>query len=198
MPPGYLGGRGSCCSSTTKSCPTLPSHGLQHVGLPRPSLSPGVCCLMSIELVMPSNHLTLCYSLLLLPSIFSSIRVFSSELPPCSRWPKYWSISFSISPSNEYSWLISFRIDWFELHAVQGTLKSLLQHHSLKASKKKKKKALILWCSAFFIVRLSHSYVATRKIIALTSWTFVGKLMFLLFNILSRFVKLFFQVASFF
>ena len=127
--------------------------------------------LMSIELVMPSNHLVLCCPLLLLPSIFPSIRVFSNELALCIRWPKYWS--FNISPSNEYSGLISFRIDWFYLFAVQGkTLKSLLQYHSSKAS--------ILWCSVFFMVQLSHPYMTTGKILALTTWTFVGKVMPLL------------------
>ena len=124
-----------------------------------------------------SNHLILCHPLLLLPSIFPTFRVFFSELVLLIRWPKYWSFSFSINPSNEYSWLISFRIDWFDLFAVQGTLKSLLQHHSSKAS--------ILWCSAFFMVQLSHPYMTTGKTIALTIWTFVGKV---LFNILSRFV----------
>ena len=115
--------------------------------------------LMSIESVMPSKHLILCHPLLLFPSIFSSIRVFSNESVLCIRWPKYWSFSFSISPFNEYPGLISFRIDWLVLLAVQGTLKSLLQHHSSKAS--------ILWCSAFFIVQLSHQYMTTGKIIAL-------------------------------
>ena len=118
--------------------------------------------LMSIESVMPSNHLILCHPLLLLPSIFPSIRVFSSESILCIRLPKYWSFSFSISPSNEYSGLISFRMDWFDLLAVQGTLKSLLQHHSSKAS--------ILQCSASFIVQLSHPYMTTGKTIALTRW----------------------------
>ena len=134
--------------------------------------------LMSIELVMPSNHLILCHPLFLLPSIFPSIRVFSSESVLRIRWPKYWSFSFSISPCNEYSGLISFRIDWFDLLAVQGTLKSLLQHHSSKAS--------ILWCSAFFRVQLSRAYMTTGKTIALTRWTFVSKVMSLLFNMLSR------------
>ena len=119
--------------------------------------------LMSIESVIPSNHLILCHPLLLLPSIFPSIRVFSSESILCIRLPKYWSFSFSISPSNEYSGLISFRMDWFDLLAVQGTLKSLLQHHSSKAS--------ILQCSASFIVQLSHPYMTTGKTIALTRWT---------------------------
>ena len=136
--------------------------------------------LMSIESVMPCNHLILCRPLLLLPSIFPSIRVFSSESVLCIRWPKYWSFNFSISPSNDYSGLISFRIDWLDLLAVQGTLKSLLQHHTSKAS--------ILQCSAFFIVQLSHPYVTTGKIKALTRQTFVGKVMSLLFNMLSRLV----------
>uniref|UniRef100_A0AC11ESE5 Uncharacterized protein n=1 Tax=Ovis aries TaxID=9940 RepID=A0AC11ESE5_SHEEP len=135
---------------------------------------------MSIELVMPSNHLILCHPLLLLPSIFPSIRVFSSESVLRIRWPKYWSFSFSISPSNEYSGLISFRMDWLDLLAVQGTLKSVLQHHSSKAS--------IFWHSAFFIVQLSHPYMTTGKTIALTRWTFVGKVMSLLFNMLPRLV----------
>ena len=123
--------------------------------------------LMSIELVMPSNHLILCYTLLLLPSIFPRIRVLSNESVLHIRWPNYWNFSFSISPSNEYSRLISFRMDWLDLLAVQGTLKSLLQHHSSKAS--------ILRCSAFFIVQLSHPYMTTGKSIALTRWTFVDK-----------------------
>ena len=123
--------------------------------------------IMSIELMMPSNHLILCCPLLLLPSIFPSIRVFSNESVLCIRWPKYWSFSFSISPSNEHSGLISFRMDWMDLLAVQGTLKSLLQHHSSKAS--------ILWHSAFFIAQLSHPYMNTGKSIALTRRTFVGK-----------------------
>ena len=133
---------------------------------------------MSIELVMPSNHLTLRYHLLLMPSIFPTIRIFSNESVLCIRWPKY--SSFSISPSNEYSGLISFRIDWFDLLAIQGTLKSLLQYHSSKVS--------ILQSSAFFIVQLSHPYMTTGKTIALTRWPFVGKVMSLLFNMLSRFV----------
>ena len=129
---------------------------------------------------MPSKQLVLCHPLPLLPSIFPSIRVFSSESILCIRWPKYWSFSFSISPSIEYSGLISFRIDWLDLLAVQGTLKSLLQHHSSKAS--------ILQCSAFFMVQLSHPYMTTGKTIVLTRWTFVGKLLSLLFNMLSRLV----------
>ena len=133
---------------------------------------------MSIESVMPSNHLIHCHPLFLLPSIFPSIRDFSSESVLHIRWPKYWSFSFSTSPSNEYSGLITFRIDWLDLLAVQGTLKSLLQHH----------KASILQCSAFFIVQLSHPHMTTGKIIALTTRTFVGKVMSLLFNVLSRLV----------
>ena len=128
---------------------------------------------------MPSNHLILCRPLIL-PSIFHSIRVFSSESVLCIVWPKYWSFSFSISPSNEHSGPISFRMDWLNLLAVQGTLRGLLQHHSSKAS--------ILQCSAFFIVQLSHPYMTTGKTIALTIWTFVSKVMFLLFNMLSRLV----------
>ena len=131
---------------------------------------------------MPSNHLVICHPLLLLPSIFPIIRTFSNESALHIRWPKYWSFNFSISPSNEYSGLISFRIDWFDL-AIQGTLKSLLQHHSSKAS--------ILWRSAFFTVQLSHPYMTTGKTIALTRWTFVGKVMSLLFNRLSRLVIIF-------
>ena len=136
--------------------------------------------LMSIELVMPSNHLFLYRPLLLLPSIFPSIRVFSNELALHIRWPKYWSFSFNISPSNEYSGLISFRMDWLNLLAVQGTLKSLLQDHSSKAS--------ILRHSAFFMVQLSHLYMTTGKTIALIILTFVSKVICLLFNTLSRFV----------
>ena len=127
---------------------------------------------MSIELVMPFNHLILCHPLLLPPSIFPSIRVFSNESVLCIRCPKYWSFSFSISPSSEYSGLISFKIDWLDLLAVQGTLKGLLQYHSSKAS--------VLWRSAFFIVQFSHPYMTTGKTIALTRWTFVGKVMSLL------------------
>ena len=135
---------------------------------------------MSIESVMPSSHLILCHPLLLLPPIPSSIRVFSNESTLCMRWPKYWSFSFTISPSNEHPGLISFRMDWLDLLAVLGTLKSLLQHHSSKAA--------ILWCSAFLTVQLSHPHVTTGKNIALTRWTFVGKVMSLLFNMLSRLV----------
>ena len=135
---------------------------------------------MFIESVMPSNHLILCRPLLLLPSILPSIRVFSSESALCTRWPKHWNFTFSISSSNEYSRLISFRMNWLNLLAVQGTLKSLLQHHSWKAS--------IFWRSAFFTVQLSHACMATGKTIALTRQTFVGKVMSLLFNMLSRLV----------
>ena len=132
---------------------------------------------------MPSNYLILCCPLLLLPSIFPSIRVFSNESALCIRWPKYWSFSFNISPSNEHPRLVSLRMDWLVLLAVQGTLKSLLQHYSSKLS--------ILWCSAFFIVQLSHPYMTTGKTIALTRWTFVGKVMSLLFNMVSRLVMTF-------
>ena len=135
---------------------------------------------------MPCNHLILCRSLLFLPLIFPSIRVFSSESILRIRWPKYWSFSFNISPCNEYSGLISFRMDWLDLLAVQGTRKSLLQHHSSKAS--------ILRCSAFFLVQLSHPFMITGKTIALTIWTFVSKVMSLLFNTLSRFVLAFLPV----
>ena len=138
--------------------------------------------LMSIRSVMPSSHLILCHPLLPLPSIFPSIRVFSNESVLHIRWPKYWSFNFSISTSSEYSGLISFRMDWLDLLAVQGTLKSLLQHHSSKAA--------ILQCSAFFTVQLSHPYMTTGKTIALTRWTFIGKVMSLLLNMLSRLVIL--------
>ena len=136
--------------------------------------------LMCIALVMPSNHLILCHPLLLSPSIFPSIRVFSNESALCIRWPNYWNFSFNFSPSNEQSGLISFRMDWLDLLTVQGTLKSLLQHHSSKAS--------IPWHSAFFIAQLLHSYIITAKIVTLTTWTFVCKVMFMLFNMLSRLV----------
>ena len=143
------------------------------------TISQSLLKLMSIELVMPSNHFILCHPLLLLFT-FSSIRVFSKESALLIRWPKYWSFSFSISPSNIYSALISFRIDWFDLLVVQGTLKSLLQHHSSKAS--------ILQHSVFFMVQLSHPYMTTGRTIALTIQTLVGKVMSLLYNILSMFV----------
>ena len=149
-----------------------------HAYCPSPTLS--LLKLMSIESLKPSNHLILCRPLLFLPSIFPSIRIFSNESVLHIRWPKYWSFSFSISPSNVHSGFISFRIDWLDFLAIQGTLKSLLQHHSSKAS--------ILQSSAFFIVQLSHPYMTTRKTIALTRWTFVGKAMSLLFNMLSRLV----------
>ena len=138
---------------------------------------------MSTELVMPSNHLILCRPLLLLPSIFPSIKVFSNESALPIRWPNYWSFSFNISPSNEHPGLISLRMDWLDFLAVQGTLKSILQHHSSKAS--------ILWHSAFFIVQLSHPYTTTGKTIALTRWTFIVKVMSLVFNMLSRLVRAF-------
>ena len=156
-------------SSVTQSCAILcepmdPAHRL-----PCPSPTPEACSNSSIKLVMPPNILIIFHPLLLLPSIFPSIRVFSNELVLCIRWPKYWRFSFRISPSNEYSGLISFRIDWFDLLAVQGILKTHLQHHSSKAS--------ILWCSAFFIVQLSYPCMTTGKTIALTRWTFVGNVM---------------------
>ena len=155
-------------------------------GFPVLHYSRNLLKLMSTESVMPSKHLIiLCCPLLFLPSIFSSIRVFSNGLSLHIRWPKYWS--FSISPSNVYSGLISFKIDWFDLHVVQGTLKSLLQHHSLKVS--------ILWRSAFFMVQLSHPYMTTGKTIALTIQIFVSKVMSLLFNTLSRFVKTFLSIS---
>ena len=147
-------------------------------GFPVHHQLPELAQLMSIESVMPSNHLILCRPLLLLPSIFPSIRVFLNESVLRIRWPKIWSFNFSISPSNEYSGLVSFRIDWMDLLAVQGTLKSLLQHHSSKAS--------ILWHSAFFTVQCSHLYMTTGKTIALTRRTFVGKVISLPFNMLSR------------
>ena len=158
------------CDPMDHSTPVLPVHHHSQ-SLPK---------LMSIESVMPSNHLILCSPLLLLPSIFPSIRIFSNESALHIRWPNYWSFSFSISPSNEHSGLISFRMDWLDHLPVQRTLKSLLQHHSSKA--------LILWCSAFFIGQLSHPYMTTGKTIALTRWTFISKVMSLLFNMLSRLV----------
>ena len=168
---------------------SLQPHGLQHARPPCPSPTPE---LLFIESVMPSNHLILCHPLLLLPSIFPSIKVFSNESILHIRWPKYWSFSFSTSPFNEHPGLISFRMDWLDLLTVQGTLKSLLQHHSSKAS--------ILWHSTFFIVQLSHPYMTTGKTIALTKRTFVSKVMSLLFNMLSRLVItfLFFQGVSVF
>ena len=168
-------------SSVAQSCPTL-CDPMNHStpGLPVHHQLPEFTQCMSIELVMPSNHLILCHPLLLLPSVFPSIRVFSNESALRIRWPKYWSISFNISPSNEHPGLISFRMDWLHLLAVQGTLKSLVQHHSSKAS--------VLRRSAFFIVQLSHPYMTTGKTIALTRWTFVDKVTSLLFNMLSRLV----------
>ena len=150
---------------------SLRPHEPQHTRPSSPSPTPGVHPnkSMSVELVMPSNHPILHRPLLLLPSIFPSIRVFSNESALCIRLPKYWSFSFNISPSNEHPGLISFRMDWLDLLAVQGTLKSVLQHHSSKAS--------ILLCTAFFTVQLSHPYMTTGKTIALTRWTFVGKVM---------------------
>ena len=171
-------------SSVTQSCPILcDSMDCSTPGHLSITYSWSLLKLMSIELVMPPNHLIICHPLLLLPSIFPSIRVFSNESVLHIRWPKYWSFSFSISPSNGYSGLISFRMDWLDLLTVQGTLKSLLQHHSSKAS--------ILQRSAIFIVQLSHPYMTTGKTIALTRWTFVGKLMSLLFNMLSMLVIVF-------
>ena len=152
-------------------------------GLPSLSISWSLPKFTSIASVVPSIHLILWCLLLLLPSIFPSIRDFSNESAIRIRWPKYWSFSFSVSPSNEYSGLISLKIGWFDLFAVQGTLRSLLQHHSLKAS--------ILWCSAFFMVQLSQPYMTTGNTIALTIWSFVSRVMSLLFNILSRFVIVF-------
>ena len=166
-------------SSVTQLCPTLCAPmDCSTPGLPGHHHSRCLLKLMFIESVMPSSHLILCGPLLLLPSFFPGIRVFSNESVLCISWSKYWSFSFNISPSNEYSGLISFRMYWLDLLAVQGTLKSLLQHHCSKTS--------ILWHSAFFIIQLSHPYMTTGKTIALTRWTFVGKVMSLLFNMLSR------------
>jgi len=160
---------------------SLRPHESQHARPPCPSPTPGVHSrLKSIESVMPSSHLILCCPLLLLPLIPPSIRVFSNESALRMKWPKYWSFSFSIIPSKEHQGLMSFRMDWLDLLAVQGTLKSLLQHHSSKAS--------ILWCSAFFTVQLSHPYMTTGKTIALTRWTFVGKVMSLLLNMRSNLI----------
>jgi len=181
---------GNMCTPVADSCSvqfsrsvvsnSLQPHESQHARPPCPSPTPGVQRLMSIEWVMPSSHLILCRPLLLLPTIPPSIRVFSNESTLRMRWPKYWSFSFSIIPSKEIPGLICFRMDWLDLLAVQGTLKSLLQHHSSKAS--------ILWGSAFFTVQLSHPYMTTGKTIALTRRTLVGKVMPLLFNVLSRLV----------
>ena len=162
-------------NSVSQSCPTLcDTWTAAHEASLSISNSQSLLKFMSIESVMPSNHLILCRTLLIPSSIFPSIRVFSNESVLRIRWPKYWSFSFSISPSNEYSGLVSFRIEWFDLFAVQGTLKGLLQHHSSKAS--------ILWHSAFFIVQLSHPYMIIGKTIALTKWTCIGKVISLLFN----------------
>ena len=168
-------------SSVAQSCPTLcdPWTAAHQASLSITN-SQSLLKVMSIESMMTFNHLILCYPLLLLPSIFPSIRDFSNELVVHIRWPKYWSFSFSINPSSEYLGLISFRMDWFDLLAVQETFKCLLQHHSSKPS--------ILWCSAFFIVQLSHPYMTIGKTIALTRWTFVGKVMSLLFSMPSRLV----------
>ena len=170
-----------CCCLVAQSCPTLcepmdrSTPGSSVLTVPQSLLR-----LISTELMMPFNSLLVCHPLLLLPSIFPSIRVFSNELVLRIRWPKYWSFSFNISPSNEHSGLTSFRIDWFDLLEVQETLKSLLQHHSSKAS--------VLWHLAFFMVQLSHPYISTGKTIAWTRWTSVGKVMSQLFNMLSRLI----------
>ena len=166
-------------TSVTHSCPTV-CNPMNRSTPGLPSITNSRSLLKCIKLVMPSSHLILCRPLLLLPPIPPSIRVCSNQSTLSMKWPKYWSFSFSISPSNEQSGLISLRMDWLDLLAVQGTLKSCLQHHSSKAS--------ILWCSAFFTVQLSHPYMTTGKTIALTRWTFVGQVMPLLFNMLSRLV----------
>ena len=173
----------SCCSVAKSYLTLCDPNGMQRTRLPSLSFTVSWSLLkfMSVESVMSSNHLILCHPLLILPSVFPSIRAFSSELALCIRWPKYYSFSFRISPSNEYSWLTFFRIDWFDLLAVPGTLKSLLQHHNSKAS--------VLQHSAFFMVQLSHPYLTTGKTIALTVWTFVGKVISLLLNMLSGFVR---------
>ena len=175
-------GRGTLqFSSVAQSCLTLwDPMDCSMPGPPSITNSWSLLKLMSIKSVMPSNHLILCRPLLLLPSIFSSIRVFSNESALHMRWPKYWSFSFNISPSDEHSGVISFRMDWWDPLAIQGTFKSLLQHHSSKAS--------ILRLSAFFTVQLLHPYMTTGKTIALTRWVFVGKVIYLLFNMLSRLV----------
>ena len=171
-------------SSVSQSCPTLRPHGLQHSRPPCPSPTPGAYSNSRPLSGWCHPNISPCHPLLLPPSIFPSIRVFSNESVLCIRWPKYWSFSFSISPSNEYSGLISFRIDWLYCLAVQGTLKSLLLYHSSKA--------LILRHSAFFIFQLLHPHMTSGKTIALTRWTFVGKVTSLLFNMLSRLVITFF------
>ena len=177
-------------SSVTQSCLTLyTSQTAAFQASLSFTISWSLLKLISIEQVISSNHLILCHPLFLLPSVFPSIRVFSKERALSIRWPMYWSLSFGISPSSEYSGLISFRIDWFDFLAVQGTLKSILQHHSSKAS--------ILWRSSFFMVQHSHPHTTTRKTIILIIWTFVGKVMSLLFNTLSL-SKLSFQGSSIF
>ena len=178
----FLGRKSCCCCPVAKSYLTLQPPGLQHARrsfLPF-TISLSLLKLISFESMMPYNHLILCHPLLLLPSIFPSISVFLNESVLHIKWPKYWSFSFNISTSNEYSGLISFRMDWLDLVAIQGILKSLLQHHSSKAS--------ILRRSAFFIVQLSHPYMTTGKTTALTRQTFVGKVMSLVFNMLSMLV----------
>ena len=172
-----------CCCLVTKSCSIFvtPWTTAYQASLFPWANSQSLLKLMSTELVMPSNYLILCHPLLLLPSVFPRIRVFTNEAALHIRWSKYWNFSFSLSPFNEYPEFISFRIGWFDLFAVSGTLKSLPQHHTPKAS--------FLQCSAFFMVQVSQLYMTTGKIIALTIWTFVGKVMSLLFNMLSRFVR---------
>ena len=175
----------SSSSSVAQSCPTL----CDPMNRSMPGLPVHHQLLESIESVMPPNRLILCHPLLLPPSIFpTSIRVFSNESALHIRWPKYWSFSFNIGPSSAYSGLISFRMDWLDLLADQGTLKSLLQHHSSKAS--------ILWCSAFFIVQLSHPYMTTGRTIALTRWTLVGKHVFILYVIKWRFPELLLRLTE--
>ena len=186
----YIENYGMCCAAMhTQACPTLRPHGLQHASLSTTN-SRSLPKPLSIESMMPSNHLILCCPFLVLPSIFPSIMVLSNESALRIRWPKYWSFSFSIRPSNEHPGLISFRMDWLHLLAVQGTLKSLLQHHSSKAS--------ILRRSAFFLVQLSHPYTTTGKTTALTRRTFVDKVMSLLFNMLSRLVTAFLPKSVFY
>ena len=175
-----------CCCSVTQPCLTLTPWTAALQASLSFTVSQSLLKLASIESMMPSNHL-ICHPLLLLPSIFPNIRVFSNESTLRIRWPKYWSFSFSVSPSSEHSGLISFRSDWFDLLTVQGTLKSLLQHHVMKA--------VILWRSVFFMVQLSHLYTITGKTIVLTIWTFVSKAVSLFFNILSRFVITFLPLS---